>query len=88
MLHPLWETPGVYLTTPPRKIEEVPKLKVKGSIKRIRSETLKGIAMSSCALIVHMTVRLMRYSYSCDLENRTELLISGQAIYPLSTELL
>ena len=80
MLHPLWETPGVYLTTPPRKIEEVPKLKVKGSIKRIRSETLKGIAMSSHLLIVPVTVIFVRFSNSCDLEHRAGLLLSGQAV--------
>ena len=39
--------------------------------------------MSSHALIVAVTVRLMRCLNSCDLEHWTELPISGEAICPL-----
>ena len=39
------------------------------------------------ARIVDVTVRLLRLCNSCDLEHRTELPTSGQAISPLATEL-
>ena len=48
---------------------------------------LKGIAISSHSGIVHVTVRLMRYCTSCDLEHRVEVPISGQELCPLATKL-
>ena len=59
---------------------------------------LKGTALSSHArivptaislhaLVVPVTVSRMLCANSWDLEHRTELLISGQAICPLDTEL-
>ena len=67
-------------------VEQLPRLKekvIKVIVKRLtrvtRRETLKVIAISSHAPIVHVTVKLMRCCNSCYREHRIKLLISGKA---------
>ena len=85
MLHLLGNT-WCPLNTSPGK-EKVLKLRVKGLTKVMKSITQKDIATSSHALIVPVSVSVMRCSNPCDLEHRTELLISGQAKCAFATEL-
>ena len=47
----------------------------------------QDIAVTSHARIAHVTAGLLRCCNSCDLEHRIELLVCGQAIRPLATEL-